>query len=196
MPSRFFTPSIGTLAICLLAAATSAVVGAQRTGQSGEADILAGTIDIHVHADPDSAPRVMDGLEIAALARSKGMRGIVLKNHYESTAGLAYLARKAAPGLEVFGGIDLNLTVGGLNVFAIEQMTGVVGGWGRIVCVTRKKHGLTSPSREMAPCCRRRKRSSPQLRSTSSRSRRDISLLRRDCWYWLRRGARAFFGLS
>jgi uncharacterized protein DUF6282 len=133
MPSRFFTPSIGTLAICLLAAATSAVVGAQRTGQSGEADILAGTIDIHVHADPDSAPRVTDGLEIAALARSKGMRGIVLKNHYESTAGLAYLARKAAPGLEVFGGIDLNLTVGGLNVFAIEQMTGVVGGWGRIV---------------------------------------------------------------
>ena len=94
---------------------------------------MAGTIDIHVHADPDSAPRVMDGLEIAALARSKGMRGIVLKNHYESTAGLAYLARKAAPGLEVFGGIDLNLTVGGLNVFAVEQMTGVVGAWGRIV---------------------------------------------------------------
>ncbi len=75
----------------------------------------------------------MDGLEMAVLARSKGMRGIVLKNHYESTAGLAYLARKAAPGLEVIGGIDLNLTVGGLNVFAVEQMTGVVGGWGRIV---------------------------------------------------------------
>jgi hypothetical protein len=94
MPSRFFTPSIGTLAICILAAATSAV-GVQRTGRSGESDILAGTIDIHVHADPDNVPRVMDGLEIAVLARSKGMRGIVLKNHYESTAGLAYLARKA-----------------------------------------------------------------------------------------------------
>lgn len=120
------------LAIAILAGVTS-VVGVQRTERAGDSDILAGTIDIHVHADPDSAPRVMDGLEMAVLARSRGMRGIVLKNHYESTAGLAYLARKAAPGLEVIGGIDLNLTVGGLNVFAVEQMTGVVGGWGRIV---------------------------------------------------------------
>lgn len=71
IPSRFLGPLIATLAICILAAATS-TVGVQRTGRSGESDILAGTIDIHVHADPDSAPRVMDGLEIAALARSKG----------------------------------------------------------------------------------------------------------------------------
>jgi hypothetical protein len=119
------------LAICMLAAGAAA--GVQRTERSADSDLLAGTIDIHVHADPDSAPRVMDGLETAELARSKGMRGIVLKNHFESTAGLAYLARKAVPGLEVIGGIDLNLTVGGLNVFAVEQMTGVVGGWGRIV---------------------------------------------------------------
>jgi hypothetical protein len=57
----------------------------------------------------------------------------VLKNHYEPTAGLAFLARKAAPGLEVFGGIDLNLTVGGMNPAAVEHMTQVVGGWGRVV---------------------------------------------------------------
>ena len=61
------------------------------------------------------------------------MRGIVLKNHYDPTAGLAYLARKAAPGLEVFGGIDLNLSVGGMNPAAVEHMTQVAGGWGRIV---------------------------------------------------------------
>ena len=71
--------------------------------------VLAGTIDIHVHSDPDNVPRSVDGLEAATLARASGMRGIVLKNHYDPTAGLAYLARKAAPGLEVFGGIDLNL---------------------------------------------------------------------------------------
>jgi hypothetical protein len=70
---------------------------------------------------------------VSRLALSKGMRGIVLKNHYESTAGLAFLARKAAPGLEVFGGIDLNLTVGGMNATAVEHMTEVTGGWGRIV---------------------------------------------------------------
>jgi len=35
--------------------------------------------------------------------------------------------------VEVFGGIDLNLTVGGMNPVAVEHMTQVAGGWGRIV---------------------------------------------------------------
>src|SRR5437870_3486269 len=90
-------------------------------------------IDIHVHSDPDNVPRSLDGLGVAKLALSKGMRGIVLKNHYDPTAGLAFLARKAAPGLEIFGGIDLNLTVGGMNAAAVEHLTQIAGGWGRIV---------------------------------------------------------------
>src|SRR4029450_8877267 len=73
--------------------------------------LLRGTIDIHVHSDPDNVPRSLDGLEAARRARTAGMRAIVLKNHYDPTAGLAMLARKETPGLEVFGGIDLNLTV-------------------------------------------------------------------------------------
>ncbi len=120
-------------AVVALLWADSPVLTVQAPGSRDDRSILSGAVDVHVHSHPDSVPRVMDGLEVAALARSKGMRGIVLKNHYESTAGLAFLARKAAPGLEVFGGIDLNLTVGGLNVSAIEQMTRVAGGWGRMV---------------------------------------------------------------
>ena len=54
--------------------------------------MLRGTIDIHVHSDPDNVPRSLDGLEAAKLALAKGMRGIVLKNHYDPTAGLAFLA--------------------------------------------------------------------------------------------------------
>jgi hypothetical protein len=61
------------------------------------------------------------------------MRAIVLKNHYESTAGIAFLVRKVVPDMQVFGGIDLNLTVGGMNPAAVEHMTKVSGGWGRIV---------------------------------------------------------------
>src|SRR6185295_13020529 len=95
--------------------------------------LLRGAIDVHVHSDPDNVPRSVDGIEAAKQARSKGMRAIVLKNHYDPTAGLAYLARKEAPGLEVFGGIDLNLTVGGMNATAVEHLTQVAGGWGRIV---------------------------------------------------------------
>jgi hypothetical protein len=94
---------------------------------------LNGAIDIHVHSEPDSRPRSIDAIDVATLARLRGMRGIVLKNHYESTAGLAFIVRKEVPGVEVFGGIDLNLSVGGINPAAIEYMTQVTGGWGRIV---------------------------------------------------------------
>ena len=109
------------------------VVAGQRGVPDDARRILAGTIDIHVHSDPDNVPRSVDGLEAAKLAQASGMRGIVLKNHYDPTAGLAYLARKAAPGLEVFGGLDLNLPAGGMNAAAVEHMTQVAGGWGRIV---------------------------------------------------------------
>jgi hypothetical protein len=67
---------------------------------------LVGAIDLHAHHDPDSYPRDLDGFEVARLARDRGMRGVVLKNHWTETAGLAYLARKyATPGFEVFGAV-------------------------------------------------------------------------------------------
>jgi hypothetical protein len=94
---------------------------------------LNGVIDIHVHSDPDSVPRSIDAIDLAKLAKARGMRGLVLKNHYESTASLAYIVRKEVPGLEVFGGIDLNRSVGGVNPAAVERMVMVKGGWGRVV---------------------------------------------------------------
>ena len=131
---RIATSALATMAVSgLLSAAATPAGTSQVTDAAGRARLLAGTIDIHVHSDPDNVPRSIDGIEVAKLAHAKGMRGIVLKNHYESTAGLAFLARKQADGLEVFGGIDLNLTVGGMNPVAVEHMTQVAGGWGRIV---------------------------------------------------------------
>jgi len=94
---------------------------------------LTGVIDIHVHCDPDSMPRSIDAIDLAKLAKARGMRGLVLKNHYESTAALAYVVRKEVPGIEIFGGIDLNRTVGGINPAAVERMTMMKGGWGRVV---------------------------------------------------------------
>jgi hypothetical protein len=116
----------------ILAAATLSPA-ARQAGRGDPAAVLRGAIDIHVHSDPDNVPRSIDGLDAAVMARASGMRGIVLKNHYDPTAGLAFLARKQAPGLEVFGGIDLNLSVGGMNAAAVEHMTQVAGGWGRVV---------------------------------------------------------------
>jgi hypothetical protein len=128
-------------ALCLggliAASATSSDSWSLQAAQAPDASsanrVLQGTIDIHVHSAPDNVPRSIDGLDVAKLARTRGMRGIVLKNHYEPTATLAFLARKEAPGLEAFGGIDLNLTVGGMNPAAVEHMTEMTGGWGRFV---------------------------------------------------------------
>ena len=109
----------------------NAVSGQQRGNEASRA--LAGAIDIHVHSTPDDRERSVDGLEAAIMARAHGMRAIVLKNHYDPTAGLAYMVRRQVTGLEVFGGIDLNLPVGGMNPAAVEHMTQVSGGYGRVV---------------------------------------------------------------
>jgi hypothetical protein len=97
------------------------------------AQTLKGVVDIHAHCDPDSVPRSIDAIDLAKLARDRGIRALVLKNHYEPTASLAFLVRKVVPGIELFGGIALNRTVGGVNPAAVERMTRVKGGWGRVV---------------------------------------------------------------
>jgi hypothetical protein len=94
---------------------------------------LAGVIDIHAHSAPDSTARSIDAIDLARMAKERGMRGLVLKNHYESTAALAYIVRKEVPGIEIFGGIDLNRSVGGVNPAAVERMILMKGGWGRVV---------------------------------------------------------------
>lgn len=122
-------------AFTVVAALVGAVLAVRAGGQeNAERDrAAAGTIDIHVHSYPDDRPRSISAIEVAKLARARGMRAIVLKNHYVSTAGLAHTVREVVPGVEVFGGIDLNLTVGGINPAAVEHMTRVSGGWGRVV---------------------------------------------------------------
>lgn len=97
------------------------------------AQSLDGVIDIHAHSGPDSTARSIDAIDLAKLARARGMRGLVLKNHYEPTAALAYVVRKEVPGIEVFGGISLDRTVGGVNPAAVEHMAHMQGGWGRVV---------------------------------------------------------------
>jgi hypothetical protein len=112
-----------------------AALAVSAAGQRNDAAIrtLAGAIDIHVHSAPDSVERSIDSIDVAKLALARGMRAIVLKSHYEPTATMAFIVRKAVPGIEVFGGIDLNLTVGGMNASAVEHMTQIAGGWGRLV---------------------------------------------------------------
>ena len=93
----------------------------------------AGVIDMHVHSHPDVFGRNMDDIDVAQLAKARGMRGIVLKNHISETASRAALVMKVVPGVEVFGGIVLNKAVGGINPDAVEWMHRIYGSRGKVV---------------------------------------------------------------
>jgi hypothetical protein len=86
-----------------------------------------------VHSDPDGFGRSMDDIDVAVLAKRKGMRGLVLKNHVTMTADRAALVMKTVPSIEIFGGIVLNNAVGGINPAAVEWMHRMAGGRGKVV---------------------------------------------------------------
>jgi len=92
-----------------------------------------GVIDMHVHPDPDVFGRALTDVEMAMVARRKGLRGLVLKNHVVTTADRAALAMNAVPGIEIWGGIVLNNAVGGINPSAVEWMHRMSGGRGKVV---------------------------------------------------------------
>lgn len=80
---------------------------------------VAGAIDLHVHTAPDVYPRRLDDLALARRAEAAGMRALLLKSHHTLTADRAALVAPQV-GIEVFGGLALNHTVGGLNPVAVE----------------------------------------------------------------------------
>jgi hypothetical protein len=97
---------------------------------------LAGIIDVHQHVGPAtqlSISRSLDAIETAQIAQRHGMRAIVFKQHYLETASWAYLVSRMVPGIQLFGGVALNRSVGGLNPNAVEQVATFKGGFGRVV---------------------------------------------------------------
>jgi hypothetical protein len=110
-----------------------------------------GVIDMHVHSYPDVFGRNMDDLDVAQMAKAKGLRGILLKNHISETASRAALVMKVVPGIEVFGGVVLNKAVGGINPDAVEWMHRIYGGRGKVVWLPTfesDKHVKTFGSKE------------------------------------------------
>ncbi|HET7298994.1 MAG TPA: DUF6282 family protein [Burkholderiales bacterium] len=120
-------------AIACAFAATQALAQAGFPPPPPKVSPAAGVIDMHVHSHPDVFGRNMDDIDVAQLAKSKGMRGILLKNHVAETASRAALVMKVVPGIEVWGGIVLNRAVGGINPDAVEWMHRIYGGRGKVV---------------------------------------------------------------
>ena len=137
---RAMRRTLRVFVVVSLVAVPAALAGRQDPDPAFAARLLKGAIDMHAHVDPDSAgpgsmqrPRLLDVDDVARLANTRGMRGFVAKMHNDTTAHVAYLVRKAVPGVEVFGLVGLNRAMGGVNPAAVTQMAEVKGGWGRIV---------------------------------------------------------------
>jgi Family of unknown function (DUF6282) len=102
-------------------------------GTPGEAGPLAGVVDFHAHSAPDTVGRSLNSFAVVRQAKAAGLRAVVLKNHFVGTAALAQLAMQEVGGVEVFGGIALNISNGGLNAEAVRRMIQVEGHRGKVV---------------------------------------------------------------
>src|SRR5438045_6368058 len=83
-------------------------------------EAIKGGYDLQVHVAPDVIERRTDDVDLAKDFLSRGLKGFVLKSHYIPTAERAKVVRRAVPGIEAYGAITLNHSVGGLNPVALE----------------------------------------------------------------------------
>jgi hypothetical protein len=84
--------------------------------------LLVGAIDSHVHCCPHINARTVTVFDAVRAAAAAGMRGLGLMDVFANTSGLAALANRELGhlGVEVFGGIILEPTAGGLSAVAVE----------------------------------------------------------------------------
>ncbi len=83
-------------------------------------DLLRGAIDMHAHTHPALFRRPLDDADLARSALQYGMRGFVLKDHDSLTTGRAYYVNKMFEGVQAFGAVVLNRSVGGLNPHVVQ----------------------------------------------------------------------------
>jgi hypothetical protein len=132
-----------TFAIALVAVVSAAGLlakplagAAQSSREADGARLLKGALDLHFHMDPwtPNARTGQAGIAEVRVARERGMRGLVIKDHNEPTAPLAYHLRPEMPSFELYGGFVMNLPNGGINPAGVEFMaTQIKGEPGRIV---------------------------------------------------------------
>lgn len=92
--------------------------------------LMNGAIDVHIHSGPDAYhTRVYDELELAIKACQVGMKAVVFKCHSLPSARSAYIVQRSVnqwaeehnkKKIDIFGGVVLNYSVGGLNPEAVH----------------------------------------------------------------------------
>jgi len=99
----------------------SETVHAASVGVTNDAwTAIQGAYDLQVHVAPDVIERRTDDIDLGTDFLSRGLNGFVLKSHYVPTAERAQVVSRAVPGIEAYGAIALNHSIGGLNPVAVE----------------------------------------------------------------------------
>src|SRR5712692_7619621 len=83
-------------------------------------EAIQGGYDLQVHVAPDVIGRRIDDVGLAQEFLARNLKGFVLKSHYIPTAERAKVVSRAVPGIEAYGAIVLNHSIGGLNPVAVE----------------------------------------------------------------------------
>jgi hypothetical protein len=81
---------------------------------------IQGAYDLQVHVAPDVIERRIDDVGLAQEFLAHGLKGFVLKSHYIPTAERAKVVCRAVPGIQAYGALTLNHSIGGLNPVAVE----------------------------------------------------------------------------
>lgn len=101
---------------------------------------LEGAYDLHIHTKPSLFTRVCNDIEMAEHAMQFGLKGIIIKSHFESTVGRAALADYSVEGTRVYGGLVLNQFTGGINPVAVENALGLGAKQIWMPTIDAKKH--------------------------------------------------------
>src|SRR5579872_2749355 len=131
-----FSFGIGCLFLLIITGFGAKSSQGQSNREAEGARLLKGAIDMHFHMDPRLADGAHDEavIETIRIAQARGIRGLVIKSHYEPTSTLAYHLRLELPNIDLFGGVVMNRSNGGMNVAAVEHMaTEVYGAPGKVV---------------------------------------------------------------
>jgi hypothetical protein len=132
----FRVSCFAVLALLVCVAALSHTAHGQSFKETEGAKLLKGAIDMHFHMDPALADGSHDEATIATIrvARERGIRALVIKSHSEPTSTLAYQLGLDMSNIQLFGGVVMNRSNGGMNVAAIDYMaTKIYGSPGKVV---------------------------------------------------------------